>query len=117
MYIMQTPRNVDMWHLQQRESQAGEHIQNVKQQILALQTLVLAAYEKLKLLYPACLFYQVSLSLWADLPHCCTSDLADMDSFKEMCLFVQKPVIMLWIWTAMDVFFISQVGELGIIFF
>lgn len=81
MYIMQTPRNADMRCLQQRESQTGEHIQNVKQQILALQTLVLAAYEKLKLLYPASLFYQVSLCLWADLPHCCTSDLADTDSF------------------------------------
>lgn len=81
MYIMQTPRNADMRCLQQQESQTGEHNQNVKQQILALQALVLAAYEKLKLLYPASLFYQVSLSLWADLPHCCTSHLTDMDSF------------------------------------
>jgi len=81
MYIMQTPRNADMRCLQQQESRTEEHVQNVKQQTLALQTLVLAAYGKLKLLYPASLFYQVSLSLWADLPHCCTSDLAEMDSF------------------------------------
>lgn len=70
-----------MWCLQQQESQTGEYAENVKQHILALQTLVLAACEKFKLSYPACLFYQVSLSLWADLPHCYTSDLADMDSF------------------------------------
>lgn len=81
MYIMQTLRNADMRCLQQQESQTREHIQNVKQQTLALQTLVLAAYGKLKLLYPASLFYQVSLRLWADVPHFCTSDLADIDSF------------------------------------
>lgn len=56
-------------------------MQNVKEQILALQTLVLAAHEKLKLCSPASLFYQVSLSLGADPPHCCTSALADMDAF------------------------------------
>lgn len=81
MYIMQTLRNADMRCLQQQESQIREHIQNVKQQILALQSLVLAAYGKLKLLYPESLFYQESLRLWADLPHFCESDLAGMDSF------------------------------------
>lgn len=80
MYVMQAPRNADRRCLQQRESQTGEHMQNVKEQILALQT-VLAAQEKLKLFYPASLFYQVSLSLWADSPHCCTSAVADMDAF------------------------------------
>lgn len=105
MYIMQTLRNADKQCLQQQESKDGEHVQNVKYQVLALQTLVLAAFRKFKLLYPVSPFYQVSFSLWADLPHCYTSDLADMDSFGGICLFVLKPVIMLWIWIMCIFFF------------